>query len=113
MYKFLMIAVLFFVGLMSVSVAQASETQLGHKPATITDDNQVAHRGWRGGGMYWGNRGFYGGYYQPYGYNSYQPYYYNYPSGYYNNAYSSYGYGYPYSSYYYNTTPGISVWYGW
>lgn len=114
MYKLLMIAVVFLIGLTSGTMLQASESQLG-KTAVVTDkSSDVAYRGWRGGG-YWGHRGFYGGYY-PYGYNYnyYQPYYYNYPSGYYPSYYSGYSsYYYPYSSYYYNTSPGLSLYYGW
>jgi hypothetical protein len=118
MYKFWMFAALVSMALLPITVVQATENQLGKKPASVTDDkDQTANRGWRGGSNWGGRGGFYGGYHRPYSYGYggyrgyYQPYYYNYPSGYYN--YNAYGYSYPYSSYYYNYTPGISLYYGW
>jgi hypothetical protein len=128
MYRFNK-GVFFLSVLTSLVVMPAIYSLPVESPIQISDktsSNELAYRGWYGGGRgYYRdgyNRGGYGGYYnRGYGgyYNRGYGGYYNrgyYPSYYYSSPYyysypSSYYYGYPYSGYYYNS-PGVYLQFG-
>jgi hypothetical protein len=116
MRGFLLSVILGIAALGTVAVTPASVRAADLSEDGFNDATTVPVRWW--GGRWGGYRGWgYGGYrgwggYRGYGYGGYyRPYYGGYGYGGYYPGYSSlyYGFGYPYSAYYYSS-PGLLWW---